>query len=400
MDRFSLELTGELLRDANPEQAAAALAKLLRLAPDQAAALLRGQPRRVGGVLPGERAQKIRHYLEQAGIGCRLEPAALATTSATAAFSRPSNFGVERPSIQCPKCGQSQPPGDICQHCGIVFDKYQAAERRRERAASAPPRPAAETERLPYRLLTQLALLLFLSSLAVALWSHWRKDQFPPPDFYDLTRLEEPRQTPTALEPFAVEAEDIRYRIEPLFDYELNGVVVSLHDSDAFIDVYHFKDWKDFLNIRDLCVVWGENVASGAFRDMHYKNSTWTCWISTRDPIAADRFHWQQLSNNHVLAHEPHLYQAIKSAEIGDQINFSGQLARYSHDGGFSRGTSISRTDTGNGACETIYIRDFRIVKKSNPGWRLTYRLSTGLTWIALIAFTVLFFISPYRPHR
>jgi hypothetical protein len=133
---------------------------------------------------------------------------------------------------------------------------------------------------------------------------------------------------------------------------------------------------------------------------MDYKNTTWTCWISTQDPVAAASFSWQQLSNNHVLAHEPHLYEAIKSAEIGDQIHFSGQLARYSHDGGFQRGTSTSRSDTGNGACETVYVEDFRIVRKSNPGWRLAYRLSSMLAFIALIALTVLLFVAPYRPHR
>ena len=85
-----------------------------------------------------------------------------------------------------------------------------------------------------------------------------------------------------------MESQGVTYTIEPLFDYALDGVVVSLHDSDAFIDVYHFKDWKDFLNIRDLCVVWDPNVGSGVFRAMDYHNTTWTCWIAGPEGLASE----------------------------------------------------------------------------------------------------------------
>lgn len=252
----------------------------------------------------------------------------------------------------------------------------------------------------PFRLINQILLLIFLSSLGLAIWSHWKKDQLPSPDLYGKTRLEEPRQTPTDSSVFQIEARGIRYTIEPLFDYQLDGVVVSLHDSDVFWDIYHFKDWQDFINIRDLCVVWGDNVSSGAFRDMHYRNSTWTCWISTNNARAAERFAWEELSNNHLLSHDPVIQEAIKSAEIGDQIQLQGKLARYSHAGGFNRGTSVIRTDTGNGACETIYVERFRIIRKSNTGWRLTYRVSLTIVIAALIGLTVILFVAPVRAPR
>ena len=38
-----------------------------------------------------------------------------------------------------------------------------------------------------------------------------------------------------------------------------------------------------------------------------------------------------------------------------------GWLAGYSNDDGFRRGTSTTRDDTGNGACETIYVDEFQI---------------------------------------
>lgn len=91
---------------------------------------------------------------------------------------------------------------------------------------------------------------------------------------------------------------------------------------------------------------------------------------------------------------------ALKSAEIGDQVRFRGMLARYSHAGGFQRGSSTTRTDTGNGACETVYLTSFEITRKSNPGWRLIHRLSVMVALISLLALAVLFFKAPVRGLR
>lgn len=306
-------------------------------------------------------------------------------------MNRP-RLSLETVSLRCPKCMTEQPPGVACIQCGIVFAKYG-----RSPAAPVPSlRVRRRDAEFPYHWVRRPLLLIFILSLGLTLWSQWRKDQFPPPAFY-ATYLAEPRQTPTGATPFQVEAEGIRYTLEPLFAYELDGVVVSLHDSDAFSDIYHFKDWKDFLNIRDLCVVWGDNVSSGLFREMQYHNGTWTCWVSSADADVARRFAWRQLSNNHLLTHDPQLYEAIKSAEIGDQIHLKGYLTRYSHAGGFQRGTSVSRADTGDGACETIYVEEFRISRKANPGWRRTHGIALTVSILAFLGLTLLFFVAPVR---
>jgi hypothetical protein len=61
---------------------------------------------------------------------------------------------------------------------------------------------------------------------------------------------------------------------------------------------------------------------------------------------------------------------------IGDQIQISGMLAKYKNNQGFNRGTSITRTDTGNGACETIYVNDFQITQPSKNAWRKVYTIT------------------------
>ncbi|MCF7989993.1 MAG: hypothetical protein K9M02_06085 [Thiohalocapsa sp.] len=398
MSRYTLRLTGDLLPGATRGDALATLAELLRLTLAEADTALNGKPKKIEGELSREEAEETRLLLVRAGIGCHVEEGAPEPASAASAFDQPLDMDMTSVEIRCPKCDQLQPPGAVCAHCGIVYAKYEQI--RKQAVNLHRPAPRASADEFPYHTVNRLLLLVFLGGVGLAIWSHWQKDLFPRPDFYDLSRLEEPRQTPTDARPFQVEANSITYTIDPKFDYALDGVVVSLHDSDSIADIYHFKDWKDFINIRDLCVVWGENVATGAFRDMHYKNSTWTCWISASDREAAGNFAWNQLSNNHVLVHDEILHDAIKSAEIGDQIHLRGKLAGYSHAGGFRRGTSTTRDDTGNGACETIYVEDFEIVRKSNPGWRLINLLSTWISVLAFIGLAIIFFVAPYRPRR
>jgi hypothetical protein len=221
---------------------------------------------------------------------------------------------------------------------------------------------------------------IFAVSLLLMALGIWKKDDLPGPDHYDRTIRNDPIQTPTAEKPFITQVGNERYGIFPLFDYVLDGVIVSLHDSDAWNDISH-KDWKDVINIRDLCVVWGHNVESDVYRDLHFSSGDWTCYTSgaIRD---WRRFKGTQLSNNHLLADNKVVNQAIKSAEVGDQVRVRGVLASYKNLAtGGTRGSSVRRDDVGNGACETVFVREFEIVRKGILGWR---RMLTVASWCAV----------------
>lgn len=238
-------------------------------------------------------------------------------------------------------------------------------------------------------------VLLAFSLVGVAV-SMFNKDKMPDPGFYDRQVLKEPRQYKTQVRPFSTQAGDQQYRITPLFDYELHGVVVSQHDSDEFSDIYHHDDWQDFLNIKDICVIWGSNVSSGVYRDMAFNNTTWTCWFSWPDSRVGGQFRHTQLSNNHLLADNAEINQAIMSAQPGDHVRFKGFLANYANPGnGFTRGTSTVRNDRGNGACETVYVKNFEIVQQANAGWRRFYQFCKWSAIISLIGFLAMTMVTP-----
>lgn len=242
---------------------------------------------------------------------------------------------------------------------------------------------------------------LFLVSVLTMGMTYFYKDRLPEPSYYDPDPLEAPKQTPTSELAFATQVNEQEYTIDPKFSYELDGVVVSYHDADDFGDIWHHKRWKDFINLRDLCVIWGANVASGVYKNMTFHNDSWTCWASWPDAEVGALFKMNALSNNHLLTDNDAIKNALMAAEPGDHIRLKGVLAAYSNKAnGFQRGTSIIREDTGNGACETIYLVEFKIIKKANRKSRRLYDLSKWLTVIAGIGFLVMFAITPVRNNQ
>lgn len=247
-------------------------------------------------------------------------------------------------------------------------------------------------------LLQSVSKWIAFASLLILLTSLFYKDKLPEPDYFQSDSLTDPVQRPTLRTPFWVEAGGQRYRVIPVFDYTLEGVIVSYHDADAFSDIWHHDKWQDFINLRDLCVIWGSNVSGGVYQDMEFENDSWTCWAYWPDAETGARFNMTQLSNNHLLVDNAFIKRSLMSAEAGDQIHIRGQLASYENPAnGFQRGTSTRRDDTGNGACETLYVEDFEIVNKANTGWRSLYTLTKWTLGLSASLFLVLFMVTPVR---
>ena len=171
-------------------------------------------------------------------------------------------------------------------------------------------------------------------------------------------------------------------------------MVVSKHNSKSWLDYYH-KQWEDFINLKDVCVIWGENIETGVYRDLKFKNGSFTCYMDFKSGVdknaAYQKFKNEALSNNHLLSADESINKKIIKAQEGDQIYLRGYLVRYSHDD-FQRGSSITRTDAGNGACETIYLTDFRIIKEANVFWRVVFSLIKYLMIVLIIILLVLLF--------
>jgi hypothetical protein len=226
-----------------------------------------------------------------------------------------------------------------------------------------------------------------LASVAAFALCYLMADGLPDPKRLDPRLFAAPRQTGTAQAPFFRTAEGISYKVIPLFEYDLYGLVVSEHDSHAFVDYVH-REAGDHLNVIDLCVVWGDDARAGAYRHVRFSSGQFTCYVTTVDRESAAQFDIYQMSNNHLLTEEPRLARLLRGVHVGDEVHFHGWLSEYEHDHGFHfhRGTSITRFDTGDGACETVYVTRAEILHSYGRPWRIGQWLAATMFLASIFA--------------
>lgn len=188
---------------------------------------------------------------------------------------------------------------------------------------------------------------------------------------------------------FKIVKNDIEYTITPLYEYSLWGMIVTQHKSKSWMDISH-ANWKDYLNVKDISVIWGENIKAGDYKKVKFSHGDFTGYYSYKADV---NFSNNYFSNNHLLTENEALAKEILSSRVGDQIFLKGYLVKYSHSNGqFTRSTSVERTDTGSHACETIYVQDFKILKKANQNLRNINQISkfTALGCVTAFIVTIL----------
>ncbi|MCF7873831.1 MAG: hypothetical protein K9L84_03565 [Candidatus Omnitrophica bacterium] len=244
-----------------------------------------------------------------------------------------------------------------------------------------------------------IRLILYIS-IGLLVASFFFKRKLPKKDEILPQLYQSPFQEKTNLSDFKVEASGVDYVVKPLYHYVLYGLVVSLHDSRVWWDIYH-KNWGDYLNVNDFCVIWGDNLKNNAYTRMKFSSGSWTCRVGVNSDTAEKdwaKFDLSYLSNNHILVDDPEIKKSLKRVAKGDQIYLKGYLVTYFADNkknNFARSSSVTRTDKGNGACEVVYLKDFKILKKANLGWHFIFNLVKYLVVVCLLLLLIFHFRSP-----
>ena len=171
--------------------------------------------------------------------------------------------------------------------------------------------------------------------------------------------------------PISFDNNGYRYTLAPLFDYRINALAVSTMDYTWF-SIYK----RDSVFPIDLCLLWGENIRNKAYKNknLSFSQDYRFCLYNWRGEL---KFDSNSVSNNHLIVNNEKLEKKIRSIKKGDQVSISGRLVnvtavntgkagKFDPDR-FDLNTSISRSDTGAGACEIIYVDDVAIIKKGHP---------------------------------
>jgi hypothetical protein len=234
-----------------------------------------------------------------------------------------------------------------------------------------------------------LLLVVFLLSTATFISLLFIKPPLPGKDkILDKVINQEPFQNQEVIREQLLTKGDFRYKIYPQYSYELYGLVVSEYNSENVLDVMHKNDPAQ---IKDLCVVWGDNIVSGIYKDLKYKSGEFTCFAQPKEGKSWDLFSGEHLSNNHLVPADDLVADKIRKANVGDQIYIKGYLSRYEvydKSGNLisTRGTSVIREDK---LCETIYTTEFEILKGNNYLFKVVRSIAGVIAVFSFISLAI-----------
>lgn len=249
------------------------------------------------------------------------------------------------------------------------------------------------------RRLSTVSLLLIVLASGVYFMGRREATRLPDAAEIDPRAFEEPLQRPTERGPFLFEYMGVEYHVEPLAEYQLAGLVVTHNDISAFHDIYHDERSVD---VRDLCLIWGENLKDDSFKELVYWSEPWSCHVRAPSREAFRRFDETALSNNHLLPANEEIKRGLQAVEVGDEVWISGALVNYSpaHSPERLRKSSTVRSDRGNGACEVIFVEQFTVLRRANAPWRTARDIAWTVLIASLAAKLSCFFLTPYLELR
>lgn len=146
------------------------------------------------------------------------------------------------------------------------------------------------------------------------------------------------------------------YTITGLAKFSMRGRVLSAEP--------YWMDRGSGLVPVDLALGWGRMSDSAVLDQLEISQSgRFYRWRTKGSdyPIPKEEIS-SSSANMHLIPATKTIERRIKEAVKGDIVEFSGYLARADRKDGFNWSSSMTRADTGDGACELVYVESFRIL--------------------------------------
>lgn len=161
-----------------------------------------------------------------------------------------------------------------------------------------------------------------------------------------------PQQQQLQEEP-AIRAGD--FAIVPLASFNITAKVLSKKR--------YFWDQESKLSPVDLALGWGRMSDESILEsiDIH-QSRRWYRWTCRKLPIAKREIELSS-ANMHIIPASSEIKEKLGSVREGQIVTIEGFLVQVLGKKGWQWSSSLSRNDTGNGACEIIYARKLVITK-------------------------------------
>ncbi|HMN44882.1 MAG TPA: hypothetical protein PKE27_09930 [Povalibacter sp.] len=160
---------------------------------------------------------------------------------------------------------------------------------------------------------------------------------------------DEPLQTPTTAAPFSVG----EFQVAPQANYDITARVLS-------VETYRV-DGGARLSPIDFAVGWGP-MSDSAVLD-HFRITQGSRFFTIYpDEAAIDlATALKGAANMHLIPGSARVRDQLDSVRAGNVVRLQGYLVNVSRADGYTWNTSLTRNDTGAGACELFYVEDVAV---------------------------------------
>ncbi len=142
-----------------------------------------------------------------------------------------------------------------------------------------------------------------------------------------------------------------KYQITPLASYDIEAVVISTEP--------YWLGRESELSPIDFAVAWGPMSDQAMIDQVHFsQGGRFLRYSGHQLPLSASEIN-SHTANMHLIPATNEIASELKTATRGQIVNLSGYLVRAEAKDGFRWTSSLSRTDTGFGACELMWVERY-----------------------------------------
>jgi hypothetical protein len=144
-------------------------------------------------------------------------------------------------------------------------------------------------------------------------------------------------------------------------DYTMTAVATYLIRARVLHTKHYWADGNDLVPY-DVALGWGPMSDQSVLDQLEISQGNRFFFYQLRHapPIPQSEIECHA-SNNHLIAANSSVAQVISHLYSGEIVTMQGYLVNVTRPDGFHWDTSLSRTDTGNGACEVMYVVGVRV---------------------------------------
>ncbi|WP_144393625.1 hypothetical protein [Pleionea sediminis] len=143
------------------------------------------------------------------------------------------------------------------------------------------------------------------------------------------------------------------YTITPLANFSINAKVLSREN--------YYSGREADLSPVDFALGWGRMSDESILQhfDISQRNR-WYYWRSDNMPIPRNEIS-SSSANMHLIPANNQIKGQLARVKKGQVISLKGKLVKVNAADGWRWQSSLSRTDTGDGACELIWVESIRV---------------------------------------